>query len=166
MNDLIIYLMGVSGSGKTTIGKRLSAKTTIPFFDADDLHSPANKAKMSSGRPLTDVDRAGWLKSVNELARIRQGAGGAIIACSALKEKYRQVLAKGITAPVYWVFLRGSYDQIKGRIKSRQGHFMPSSLLESQFEALEIPAQALTIDISKKPDEIVEELLTRIKGLH
>jgi carbohydrate kinase (thermoresistant glucokinase family) len=166
MNAVIIYIIGVSGSGKTTIGKKLAGKTAIPFFDADDLHSLSNKEKMKSGQPLTDEDREGWLKSLNELAKKQMNKEGAIIACSALKEKYRKILAEGIVVRVLWVFLQGSYQLIEGRINSRKGHFMPPALLGSQFESLEIPDRALTIDISKTPDEIVAEIVTAIKKLN
>src|SRR6266700_2782944 len=106
MGPFIIYIMGVSGSGKTTIGKKLSERTNIPFFDADDFHSLANKKKMKAGDPLTDDDRAVWLTRINALAKEQMKKKGAIIACSALKEKYRIVLSGGIIIPVFWIFLR------------------------------------------------------------
>jgi len=162
MSAIIIYIMGVSGSGKTTIGKKLSERTAIPFFDADDLHSPASKEKMKAGLPLTDTDRAGWLTRVNELAKEQMKKGGAIIACSALKEKYRTVLSNGITVPVFWFLLNGSYKLIQERMQARKDHFMPPALLASQFEALEIPGQAIIIDVSKTPAEIVETIISVI----
>ena len=151
----IIYIMGVAGSGKTTIGKLLQQKTGIPFFDADDFHPQANKEKMKAGHALDDEDRAAWLLQMNSLARQQTNLSGAIIACSALKEKYRSVLSIGITKPV-WIFLQGSYETIVERMKNRPVHFMPASLLQSQFESLEIPADACYISIEKKPGEIVE----------
>ncbi|HEY2722320.1 MAG TPA: gluconokinase [Chitinophagaceae bacterium] len=162
----IIYIMGVSGSGKTTIGKKLSQSTGIPFFDGDDFHSEANKEKMRAGHPLTDEDRAGWLTRINELAKEQMKKNGAIIACSALKEKYRTILSAGITVPLYWVFLQGSYAAIEKRMEERRGHYMKSKMLASQFETLEIPANAITIDISKSPDEIVDLIVskTRVKS--
>ena len=162
MEPLIIYIMGVSGSGKTTIGKKLSARTAIPFFDADDFHSPANKEKMKAGHPLNDDDRAEWLMKINKLAKSQIKNNGAIIACSALKEKYRTVLSNGITIPVFWVFLQGSYALIEKRMKARTGHFMPPTMLSSQFDALEIPQQCITLDISKNPDKIVEEIISGV----
>lgn len=147
--------MGVSGSGKTTIGKLLQQKTGIPFYDADDFHSQANKEKMKAGHPLTDEDRAGWLEKINSLALQQTKLAGAIIACSALKEKYRRMLSNGLTKPV-WIFLEGDYETIAGRMKNRTQHFMPESLLQSQFESLEIPLDALQISIEKAPAEIVE----------
>jgi gluconokinase len=164
MPAIIIYIMGVSGSGKTTIGKKLSERTAIPFFDADDLHSAANKEKMKAGLPLTDTDRAGWLTRVNEQAKEHMKKGGAIIACSALKEKYRTVLSNGISVPVFWVLLKGSYKLIQERMQQRKDHFMPPALLASQFETLEIPSQAITIDISKTPAEIAETIISVISS--
>jgi carbohydrate kinase (thermoresistant glucokinase family) len=155
--------MGVSGSGKTTIGKKLAAEIKFPFFDGDDFHSKANKEKMKAGHPLTDDDRAEWLKSINEFAKDQMQKNGAVIACSALKEKYRNILSTGITAPLFWIFLQGSFDQIKKRMEERKGHFMQPQMLSSQFNTLEIPENAITTDISKSPDEIVEEIISAIK---
>jgi carbohydrate kinase (thermoresistant glucokinase family) len=120
MDRCIIYIMGVSGSGKTTIGKKLAAEIKFPFFDGDDFHTEAKKVKMKAGHPLTDDDRAGWLKSINELAKDQMQKNGAIIACSALKEKYRTILSTGITSPLFWIFLQGSFDQIKKRMEDHK----------------------------------------------
>jgi carbohydrate kinase (thermoresistant glucokinase family) len=155
--------MGVSGSGKTTIGKKLSEKLNIPFFDGDDFHSDANKEKMKAGRPLTDDDRAGWLAKINDLAKKQMDKVGAIIACSALKDKYRKVLSNGIRVPLFWVFLRGDYDLIMKRMELRVDHFMRPAMLSSQFETLEIPHQCITIDVSKDPDQIVETVISQIQ---
>ena len=163
MNPVIIYIMGVSGSGKTTIGKKLSETTGLPFFDADDLHSNSNKEKMKAGIPLADEDRAGWLTDLNLLAKKQMKKQGAIIACSALKEKYRNILSQEITVPVYWIFLRGSYELLLERMRSRNDHFMPTDLLPSQLKDLEIPAQCITIEISDSPSEIIETILSRIR---
>jgi gluconokinase len=162
MGAFIIYIMGVSGSGKTTIGKKLSTKTGIPFFDADNFHSTANKEKMKAGHPLTDDDRSEWLMKINKLAKEHMKKDGAVIACSALKEKYRTVLSHGIIIPVFWVFLQGSYELIEKRMKARTDHFMPAAMLSSQFDALEIPQQCITFDISENPDKIVEEIISGI----
>jgi len=164
MDPCIIYIMGVSGSGKTTIGKKLSEKTKIPFFDGDDFHSPANKEKMHAGIPLTDEDRAGWLKKINDFVKEQSKKAGAIIGCSALKEKYRIELSEGITVPLYWIFLQGSYDLIKKRMEERKGHFMPPELLKSQFNTLEVPKDALVMDIAKDPGEIVNSIIEAIKN--
>jgi gluconate kinase len=147
MQSPLIYIMGVSGSGKTTVGKLLSAKTEIPFFDGDDLHSSANKKKM---------------ERINSLAIEQQKLSGAIIACSALKEKYRDILIEEIHKP-YWVFLNGGFELIQERMKKRKDHFMPTDLLSSQFEILERPSDALTIDISKSPEEIVSIIQNKLQ---
>src|SRR5882724_4089288 len=158
----IIYIMGVSGSGKTTSGKLLSEKISIPFFDADEFHSTANKEKMKTGKPLTDEDRSGWLITLNQLAREQQEKQGAIIACSALKEKYRKILSAGIAAPVIWVFLQGNYELILERMKTRTGHFMPPEMLSSQFETLETPSKAITVDVAGSPEKIVATVISKI----
>lgn len=155
----IIYIMGVAGSGKTTIGKLLHQKTGTPFFDADDFHPQANKEKMKAGHALNDEDRFAWLQEMSSLAQQQMHLNGAIIACSALKEIYRSVLNIGITKPV-WIFLHGSFETISERMKNRPGHFMPASLLQSQFESLEIPAHALCINIDKEPAAVVEIIYT------
>ena len=162
MEKRIIYIMGVSGSGKTTIGQLLSQKTGIPFFDADDFHSAANKEKMKAGHPLTDEDRREWLHQINTLAIEQTPLKGAVIACSALKEKYRNVLSSGIEKPL-WVLLQGSYEIIYQRLKKRQGHYMPASLLQSQFDNLELPADALAVSIEKDPEEIIALICKELK---
>ena len=153
----IIYIMGVAGSGKTTIGKGLSSKTGIPFFDGDDFHPPSNKEKMKAGHPLTDDDRQEWLQRLNTLAVEHSGLKGAVIACSALKEKYRVILSSRVQQNI-WIFLQGDYELIFERMKKRD-HFMPVQLLHSQFDTLEIPQSAFTIDIKNDPDKIVEMII-------
>ncbi len=162
MDSCIIFIMGVSGSGKTTIGKKLAARIGLPFFDGDDFHSPSNKEKMNQGIPLTDEDRKDWLIQMNNAAMDQAKLAGAVIACSALKETYRALLSSGITIPLYWVFLQGSFELIKKRMEERKDHFMPAGLLSSQFDALQIPDNCITIDISNSPDEIVEMIISQI----
>jgi len=162
MDRCIIYIMGVSGSGKTTIGKKLAAKIGFPFFDGDDFHSPSNKEKMKQNIPLNDEDRKDWLLQMNQTAREHAITDGAIIACSALKEKYRNILSSGINIPIYWVFMNGSFELIKKRMERRKDHFMPPGLLTSQFDALEVPANSIAVDITKKPDEIVKTVISQI----
>jgi gluconokinase len=161
MPGQIIFIMGVSGSGKTTIGKLLSQKIGLPLFDADDFHSLSNKEKMQSGKPLSDADRSNWLLKINQLAREQQQQG-AIIACSALKEKYRAILCNGISKP-FWIFLQGNYDTIFSRMQKRQAHYMPASLLQTQFDSLELPANSFVIDIQNKPGEIVALICQQLK---
>ncbi|MBK8701603.1 MAG: NADP-dependent phosphogluconate dehydrogenase [Saprospiraceae bacterium] len=160
----IIIIMGVSGSGKTTVGKVLAKKMRLPFYDGDDYHSKENLDKMKSGLPLNDIDRAGWLKSLNEVAKTAFSDEGAIFACSALKENYRETLRSGINGPVHFVFLEGQPKLIKKRMRERS-HFMPPQLLESQFESLEVPAYALKISIEESPVEIVNKIISHMNQL-
>jgi 6-phosphogluconate dehydrogenase len=152
----IIFIMGVSGVGKSTIGNILSKSLNIPFFDGDDYHPESNVLKMSQGQPLNDDDRIGWLKTLNKLAINQSKNKGCIIVCSALKEFYRDILTVNIQNNSKWVFLHGSFNQITDRINNREGHFMSSDLLKSQFDILEEPKNAIKIDISLTPNKILE----------
>lgn len=155
-----IYIMGVSGSGKSTVGLALSQRTGIPFYDGDDFHPKANIEKMAAGQALDDEDRRGWLLAIRAFAAKKLEEGrSVIIACSALKASYRLLLAEGISHPVYWIYLKGSFDLIKKRITNRKGHFMPAALLPSQFDALEPPEGATVVDISRALPEIVDRII-------
>ncbi len=158
MQKTIFYIMGVSGCGKSTIGKLLAKQLNFMFFDGDDYHPEANVQKMASGSALNDDDRKGWLLTLNELAE-RNVQSGAVIACSALKESYRELLKHGIEEQVAFVFLEGSFEMIQERLKARKGHFMPAALLRSQFDALEIPTDGISIAIQSTPEEIIQEIL-------
>lgn len=149
--------MGVSGSGKTTVGKLLSEQTGIPFFDADDFHSTANIEKMKAGIPLTDEDRVAWLQSLNQLAKENE-TRGAVIACSALKETYRQQLADGLHH-IQWVYLKGSYQLIHERMLQRPHHYFSAAMLQSQFDILEEPSNAWVFDVQEEPNRITESIL-------
>ena len=148
--------MGVSGVGKSTIGSLLSKQLNIPFFDGDDFHPEENIIKMSKGEALNDNDRKGWLQTLNKLASEQLTNKGCIIVCSALKESYRNILSTNIKQSTKWVFLHGSFEQIKERINNRKGHFMSSDLLKSQFDTLEEPINAINIDVSLTPNNIVK----------
>lgn len=150
--------MGVSGSGKSTIGKLLSQEFNIPFYDGDDFHPKENIEKMSSGRPLNDKDRQGWLEALNDLALKELKKSNCIIVCSALKQKYREILIQNIETQSEWIYLSGSFDLISKRLNSRENHFMPSDLLKSQFDILEEPRDALLVDISLSPNEIIKTI--------
>jgi gluconokinase len=158
---MVILVMGVSGSGKTTIGQMLSAQLNWPFVDGDSLHSAANVAKMAAGIPLTDDDRAPWLQSIHDVMEgwlIQQKNG--IVASSALKEKYRRIL---LTSPeIKIVYLRGSYELIYSRMQHRPGHYMKPEMLQSQFAALEEPADAIVIDIAAPAEEIVANIRQKL----
>lgn len=140
----------------------LAERLSVPFFDADNFHSDSNKAKMKAGIPLNDDDRKEWLKDLNLLAIKEVQQHTLVIACSALKESYRQQLMLGLENKCKWFLMDGSFGEIADRISKRKGHYMPVSLLQSQFDLLEFPAYAKTIDIQMSPKEIValiEELL-------
>lgn len=159
---MIYYVMGVSGSGKTTIGEMLAKKLGLPFFDADGFHPPENIQKMSLGKPLNDTDRSGWLQAIHEkAAEILNKNESAVITCSALKERYRSAISDGIENSVKWVMLNGTYGLIKKRMEERS-HFMPSALLKSQFETLEKPAYGLHISIENSPEEIVAKIISTL----
>jgi gluconokinase len=151
---MIIILMGVSGSGKTTVGRLLASDLSWDFYDADDFHTPENKAKMARGIPLNDEDRGPWLNSLRALILDRYQKGkDAVIACSALKETYRTILQVNNT--VRFVYLKGSFDQIRQRLNGRKNHFMSADLLADQFATLEEPKNALQIDTTLPPEQIV-----------
>ncbi len=156
----IYVLMGVSGSGKTTIGQLLAHRLGISFFDGDDFHSKDNIEKMKAGIPLDDNDRYEWLKNINKIANETLAANtSAVIACSALKNKYREIIAENIKEPVIWIFLNGTKELIQERIATRKDHYMPVSLLQSQFDILEIPQESIMIDISLDQQTMVHTIL-------
>jgi gluconokinase len=163
MDTRFVILMGVSGSGKTTIGKALASKLGWDFYDADDFHPPENITKMVRGIPLNDSDRAPWLASLHDLVEscLTQNRPG-ILACSALKEKYRQKLLEG-NEGVRLIYLKGSYELLWSRMFARTDHYMKPEMLQSQFDALEEPADAIIIDISHSADEIVQEILQQLR---
>lgn len=162
MRKTIFFVMGVSGTGKTTIGKLLAKKFAIPFFDGDDYHPKENIAKMASGNALNDDDRFGWLAALNKLA-IQNKNIGAVIACSALKKKYRIQLKTKIEEEAVFVYLKGSYAEVKVRLDSREGHFMTSTLLKSQFDVLEPPTDEIAVSIMLTPEQILQEILNQLK---
>jgi gluconokinase len=156
---MFYVIMGVSGSGKSTIAKLLSDRTGWTFYDADDFHPAANINKMNSGIALTDSDRLPWLVTLQQLIATHLDSDRpGILACSALKAQYRQIL-RGESLDVVFVYLQGNYECIQARVKQRLGHFMSPDLLRSQFNTLEIPDDALIIDIKLNPEEIVDEIL-------
>jgi len=159
MNKPLIYIvMGVSGCGKSTIGKLLANSLKMPFFDGDDFHPKANVLKMANGTPLNDQDRKGWLQALNEIA-IEHKTEGAVIACSALKEAYRAQLRQNLEEQIVFAYLNGTFEEIHARLQSRQDHYMPIALLKSQFETLEPPTDSIQVSIQLSPDEIVSRIL-------
>ncbi len=157
MKTKIIFIMGVSGVGKSTIANLLSKKLEIPFFDGDDFHPRENIQKMLEGKPLQDADRYDWLQSLHDLAvKHVKAKKSCIIICSALKQAYRAILNHQIEQYSEWVFLHGTFDQIKQRLDNRKNHFMSSELLKSQFDTLEEPINAIKINVEKSPEHIVK----------
>jgi gluconokinase/shikimate kinase len=160
----VLVLMGVSGCGKSTLAGVLAGRLGWDLAEGDDLHPPENVAKMAAGHPLTDADRWPWLDRVASWIRERTDVGRpGIISCSALKRSYRDVLRGDL---VRFVYLRGSRDVIAGRLANRHGHYMPSSLLDSQFAALEPPApdeNAVVVDVGAPPSEQADELIATLR---
>lgn len=162
MKTRFFIIMGVSGCGKTSVGKSLAEYLGWDFYDADDFHPPENVSKMANGIPLDDSDRAPWLASLNDLisSSLKTNRPG-VLACSALKESYRQQLMGG-NDDVQLVYLKGSYDLIWSRMIARKDHYMKPHMLQSQFDALEEPSNAITVDISPSMAEILQVVIKQM----
>lgn len=161
---MFYIIMGVSGSGKSTIAKLLSDRLDCKFYDADDFHPSTNIDKMNRGIALTDSDRQPWLAKLQQLiSNTLKNNQQGILACSALKAEYRQILQNN-QPHVIFIYLRGDYDCIQSRIQQRQGHFMSAALLRSQFDILEEPKDAIIVDVSLEPKAIVEQILNKIRA--
>ncbi len=156
---MVVIIMGVSGCGKTTVGQQLAQQLKLPFYDADDFHSAANIAKMAHGTPLTDDDRRDWLATLAAGLGKWNQSGGAVLACSALKESYRTTLQSGVAEPIHWVFLDGPRALLLERMAGRHGHFMHPAMLDSQLVTLEHPAYALRLSIEAPPEELVQQVV-------
>ncbi|NEU09650.1 decarboxylating NADP(+)-dependent phosphogluconate dehydrogenase [Flavihumibacter sp. R14] len=161
---MILIVMGVAGSGKTTIGKALAQELGLPFYDADNFHPQSNIDKMRQGTALTDDDRHPWLTDLAAWISRWEGEKGAVLACSALKEQYRKILQS--VENITWVYLEGNSEMILQRLESRSGHFMPAALLESQFAALEEPDYGIRVNVSSSPAEIVAKILSKVKMMN
>jgi gluconokinase len=158
---MIVVLMGVSGSGKTVVGQALAADLGWPFVDADDYHPEANVAKMAAGIPLEDADRFPWLDLLAEkMAAVSRRGGDAVLACSALKEAYRERLSRA--GEVRFVHLKGDYDTIAARVAARKHRYMPATLLASQFAALEEPKDAVVVDVRQTIAQQVAEIRSEL----
>lgn len=162
----VAVLMGVSGSGKTTIAQGVADREGWRLVEGDDFHPPENVAKMKAGTPLTDEDRWPWLRALaHEIDAIRQRGESAVVTCSALKQAYRHILIDG-RPDVLLVYLKGSHDLIARRMAARKGHFMPPSLLDSQFATLEEPSaeeHPIVVSIDATPGEIVDDVVKKLK---
>jgi gluconokinase len=158
---MIVVVMGVTGCGKTTIGSLLAKKLGWDFADADDFHSAANKESIKHGIPLTDADRMPWLAALHEqITQWISERRNTVLACSALKESYREELWTG--PEVQFVYLKGTYQLIYKRLLARKGHFADEHILTSQFAALEEPLDAVVVDITPPPEQIVDEICQRL----
>jgi 6-phosphogluconate dehydrogenase/gluconokinase len=161
---VLLVVCGVSGTGKTTIGKRLSGVLEIPFFDADDFHPAPNLEKMKKRLPLDDEDRQPWLETLASGLSEWEKKGGAVLACSALKESYRSTLGSQCSDSIRWIILHASKTVLADRLSSRTGHFFDPQLLSSQLDALEIPDYGWLIDVNSSPEEIVNNILERLRS--
>ncbi len=160
---MILVLMGVSGSGKSTVGRLLADALGWTFVEADDYHSPANVAKMRRGTPLDDADRRPWLAALRErIADACRNGENVVLACSALKHRYQDYLEQDDPPCVRYVYLDGSPELIRKRLAARTGHFMNPALLGSQFEALEPPPDALRVDTTPPPEQIAAEIRRKL----
>jgi 6-phosphogluconate dehydrogenase/gluconokinase len=159
----MIVIMGVSGCGKTTIGIQLAKQLDLPYFDADDFHSASNIEKMKHGIPLNDEDRMPWLTLLANNIQTWDVQGGAVLSCSALKESYRKLLASK-SKQVNWVYLKGSFELIQSRLEHREGHYMKSGLLQSQFDTLEEPNYGIHIRIENTPELIISKIIFKLKA--
>lgn len=156
-----LVVMGVCGVGKTTIGLALAELYGLPFIEGDDFHPPENIAKMKSGTPLNDGDRWPWLHQLNH--QLIAAEQGAVLACSALKHSYRKILNRSLEEVVF-IHLTGSPALVEQRLRSRENHFMPTQLIASQFQTLEPPLDAITLDIADPPELLIQEIRERLLG--
>ena len=160
---MIAVIMGVSGSGKSTVGQLLAAELHCEFLDGDSLHPAANIEKMSHDIPLTDADRAPWLDAIHvHILESFQRGDHLVVACSALKQRYRDTLAEEVA--ITWVYLKGSYPLLLERLRHRQHHFMKPEMLASQFADLEEPADAIVIDVSVEPTAAVSQIVRALRA--
>ena len=157
--------MGVSGAGKTTVGKRVAADLGLTFIEGDEFHPQNNIAKMSSGVPLTDEDRAPWIGALAKGVNERRSQRDAVIACSALSRFVRDRLRAAVREPLHYLLLTADRSVIAERLKARSRHFMKAGMLESQFAALEAPLEAITIDVDRPLAEVCAEVADHVRRL-
>ncbi len=161
---MIVVVMGVSGCGKSTVGRMIAERLGCAFRDGDEFHSDANRAKMHAGIPLNDDDRKPWLETIRTyMDETTAGGRSLVVACSALKERYRDVL-RGPAGNAEFVYLKGDFELLQGRLAARKGHFFNPALLRSQFDALEEPAGAVVVDIALPPETIVQQAVEQLQA--
>lgn len=161
---MIVVVMGVSGCGKSTVGQKIAERLGCAFRDGDEFHSDANRAKMHAGIPLNDDDRKPWLESIRAyMDETTSGGRSLVVACSALKQRYRDVL-RGTGSNTEFVYLKGDFDLLQGRLSARKDHFFNPNLLRSQFDALEEPTDAIVVDIALPPEAIVDQAVTQLQA--
>ena len=163
---MVVVVMGVAGAGKTTVGRPLASELSLPFFDADDFHSERNREKMAAGIALTEEDRRPWLLELARNIAVWEAEGGAVLACSALRRRHREILGDAAPGHVVFVFLDADPEVIHARLARRRGHYMPASLIDSQLEALERPApeEAITIRADGTPAETARSIVDRLQA--
>ncbi|MGM3275329.1 gluconokinase [Ralstonia sp. 24A2] len=164
---MIVVVMGVSGCGKSTVGQKIAERLGCAFRDGDEFHSDANRAKMHAGIPLNDDDRKPWLESIRTyMDETTSGGGSLVVACSALKQRYRDVLRgnAGSSGNTEFVYLKGDFELLQGRLSARKDHFFNPNLLRSQFDALEEPTDAIVVDIALPPESIVDQAVTQLQA--
>jgi gluconokinase len=161
--SVVFVIMGVSGSGKSTVGRMLARRMSLPFIDGDDLHPQSNIDKMKSSIPLTDGDRRSWLEALARLIVEANRDRGAVVACSALKKSYRDILSGEGGEEVSFIYLKGSRSLIRSRMRARRDHFMPPGLLDSQFDVLEEPGDSIIVGIDRTPERICSDIIKELR---
>ena len=161
----VFVLMGVSGAGKSTVGRRVADELALTFIEGDDFHTPANIRKMAGGTPLADDDRVAWIEALAKGVNARQPSRDAIVACSALSERVRDLLRACVPEPLYFILLHADPALIQQRLAGRPVHFMKPGMLASQLAALQLPQDAIVVDVSRPLDAVCAEVAARIRGI-
>ncbi len=161
---MVVVVMGVSGSGKSTIGRALAKRLGVPYIEGDNFHPQANVDKMAAGTPLNDEDRLPWLLALHAVLAKAETTGGCVMACSALKASYRLILSRGLSSKPHLLYLHGSKELLLERLNDREGHFFPPELLDSQLETLEVPKDAVRVSIALPVDELVDTAERKLRA--